>query len=121
MVKKNKANAEIRQKAKSAGICLWQVADVLGMDDANFCRKMRHELVGEEKQRVLAAIKELSTDEPPMPTPESEKELRATVAAALKGVEHKLDVMRRLLTPEQMREYAAQTELQKETKVERDV
>lgn len=121
MVKKNKANAEIRQKAKNAGLYLWQIADVLGVDDANFSRMMRHELADKDKKRVLAAIEELELDAPPAPTPESEKELGAAVAAALKGVEHKLDVMQRLLTPEQVREYVTQTEVQKETEVERDV
>lgn len=53
-------NLEIRQAAKVAGIHLWQLAEVVGMQDSNFSRKIRHELPEEEKQKLLAAIEKLS-------------------------------------------------------------
>lgn len=32
------ANKQIRDAAKEAGICLWQVAEKLGVNDGNFSR-----------------------------------------------------------------------------------
>ncbi len=52
-----KANAEIRAEAKSAGVHLWQVAECLGYTDGGFSKLLRHELTGEKRERVLAAIK----------------------------------------------------------------
>ena len=53
-------NAEIRETAKCSGIKLWQVAEEIGMSDAAFSRKLRHELEGEERERVLNAISRLA-------------------------------------------------------------
>lgn len=36
----NTANKEIREAAKRAGICLWQVAEKIGVNDGNFSRKL---------------------------------------------------------------------------------
>lgn len=49
-------NAEIRETAKRSGIKLWQVAEEIGMSDAAFSRKLRHELPDTERERVLNAI-----------------------------------------------------------------
>lgn len=57
------ANQEIRQAAMSAGVKLWQIADVLGVADCNFSRKLRHELSPGERARVLNIIQELSRQE----------------------------------------------------------
>lgn len=56
----NVANIEIRNAAKSAGICLWQVAEKLGINDGNFSRKLRRELPSEEREKVLDIIRMLS-------------------------------------------------------------
>ena len=51
-----KANREIRDKAKGAGCHLWEVAEMLGMSDSAFSRKLRRELQSEEKQKILTII-----------------------------------------------------------------
>lgn len=39
-----KANQEIREKAKAAGIPLWRVAEALGVSEPTIIRTLRHEL-----------------------------------------------------------------------------
>lgn len=58
----NVANKEIRDAAKEAGICLWQVAEKLGVSDGNFSRKLRRELPVEDREKVLNIIRELSQE-----------------------------------------------------------
>lgn len=58
----NVANKEIRDAAKEAGICLWQVAEKLGVSDGNFSRKLRRELPAEDREKVLNIISELSQE-----------------------------------------------------------
>lgn len=56
------ANREIRRAAAMYGLRLWQVAEAIGMNDSAFSRKLRRELSPEDKERVLAAIKELAKE-----------------------------------------------------------
>jgi len=56
------ANKQIRDAAKEAGICLWQVAEKLGVNDGNFSRKLRRELPPAEREKVLNIIRELSQE-----------------------------------------------------------
>ena len=58
----NTANKEIREAAKRAGICLWQVAERIGVNDGNFSRKLRKELPPQEKEHVLAIIGTLANE-----------------------------------------------------------
>ena len=58
----NAANKEIREAAKRAGICLWQVAEKIGVNDGNFSRKMRRELPPQEKERILGIIATLAKE-----------------------------------------------------------
>ena len=55
-------NKEIRNAAKSAGVCLWQVAAAYGINDGNFSRKLRQELPKEEKEKLLAIIDRLAQE-----------------------------------------------------------
>ena len=55
-------NNEIRQSAKAAGVKLWQIAEVVGVNDGNFSRKLRHELPEDEKQKILEIIDQLSKE-----------------------------------------------------------
>lgn len=55
-------NTEIREAAKKKGIYLWQLADVLGINDGNLSRKLRKELPQEEKNRILEIIDQLSKE-----------------------------------------------------------
>ena len=52
-------NIDIREKAKTAGVKLWQIADKLGITDGNFSRKLRKELSESEKTHVFEIIDEL--------------------------------------------------------------
>lgn len=58
----NTANAAIRAKAKENGVKLWQIADKLGIYDANFSRKLRKELSAEETAKILGIIEQLSAE-----------------------------------------------------------
>ncbi len=57
-----RANADVREKAKQAGVRLWEVADACGVNDGNFSRKLRKELPQEEKERILAIIDQLAQE-----------------------------------------------------------
>lgn len=52
-------NQEIRNEAKKKGIKMWQIAEIYGVNDGNFSRKLRHELPEGEKNKILAIIDEL--------------------------------------------------------------
>lgn len=54
------ANTDIREAAKKSGICLWQVAEAIGISDASFSRKLRRELPDAERERVMGAIEKLA-------------------------------------------------------------
>ena len=58
----NMSNKDIREAAKNAGICLWQIADRLGMNDGNFSRKLRRELPPKEREKIFDIINELAKD-----------------------------------------------------------
>lgn len=53
------ANNDIRLKASGSGVALWQIADKLGIADATFSRKLRHELPEETKAQIYRIIDEL--------------------------------------------------------------
>lgn len=55
-------NTVIRKAAKEAGVFLWQVAEVLGVNDGNFSRKLRKELPQEEKEKILRIIEQLAKE-----------------------------------------------------------
>ncbi len=57
---KTTANNEIRKAAKKNGVCLWQVAEAIGISDASFSRKLRRELPDAERERVMVAIEKLA-------------------------------------------------------------
>lgn len=56
------SNEEIRIAMIQANIRQYQVADKLGIQEHNFSRKLRYELSGKEKARVLKAIEELKQE-----------------------------------------------------------
>jgi len=53
------ANEDIRAEIKASGLCLWQVADALGITDGNFSRKLRYELSVDEKAHIRELITHL--------------------------------------------------------------
>jgi hypothetical protein len=61
MVKPDRPNKEIRQRAIKARLNLWQVAERAGISEATMCRWMRTELKPADPRRILllSALKEL--------------------------------------------------------------
>lgn len=53
-------NSDIREAIAEAKVRYWQVAAAYGCTDGNFSRKLRHELPPEEKEQILAIIRDLS-------------------------------------------------------------
>lgn len=60
---KDLKNAEIRQRAKAAGVRFWQLADALGVSEPTMTRKLRHELDQAEKDRLLEIINQIAQEE----------------------------------------------------------
>jgi len=56
------ANSDIRSEAKAADVKLWQIAELFHLNDGNFSRKLRHELPIEEKAKIRAIIRKISTE-----------------------------------------------------------
>ena len=56
-------NEDIKNIAKETNIRLWRVAEKLGVSDSNFSRMLRYKLSKEDKDRILAVIKELVIDD----------------------------------------------------------
>ena len=57
-----RANQTIRDKAKTCGVRLWQVAEVYGCNDGNFSRKLRRELPEEEQRKIIGIIEALAKE-----------------------------------------------------------
>ena len=57
-----KANQEIREAAKSAGVHLWRVADRLHIRDNNFSAELRKEVSPDRKALILKTISELKEE-----------------------------------------------------------
>lgn len=55
----NIANSEIRCATLAAGLRQWQVAELIGMNESAYSRKLRKELSKPEKEKILAAIKKV--------------------------------------------------------------
>lgn len=53
-------NADIRKAIRQAGLYLYEVAEVFGQQDSNFCRTLRRELDPATKARIYSIIAELS-------------------------------------------------------------
>ena len=51
-------NREIRKQAKNKGVRLWEIAEMLGITDSTFSKKLRRELPQEEQDIILAISKE---------------------------------------------------------------
>ncbi len=55
-------NIDVRRAAAGNGVRLWQVADALGIADAQLSRKLRKELPDEEKQKIFEIIRNISAE-----------------------------------------------------------
>ena len=54
-------NEDLRLYAKRCDVRLWQVAERLEISECTFSKRLRHELSMEQKEEILAKIRELST------------------------------------------------------------
>ena len=53
-------NELVRATAKASGVKLWRVAEVLGVTDSAFSRKLRHTLSESDHKQVLTIIAKLA-------------------------------------------------------------
>ena len=53
---------EVRDEIINSGVRLWQVADILGVTDSTFSRKLRHDFSEEEVEQVRTAIEKIKTE-----------------------------------------------------------
>lgn len=60
MKQKLLSNQEIRNHAKSSGVTLYQVADVLNISEPTMTRKMRYEMSKSEKERICGIIDDIA-------------------------------------------------------------
>ena len=51
-------NVEIREAIKKAHIKKWQLAELMDIQDSSLSRKLRYEIQGKEKTRILNIIHE---------------------------------------------------------------
>lgn len=56
------ANSDIRSRAKTKGVRLWEIAEFLKVSDPTMTRMLRRELPNEEKQRFLSIIEEIASE-----------------------------------------------------------
>lgn len=55
-------NQMIKDYAKISGVKLWQIAEVLGLHDSNFSKKLRHQLSHAEEQKICSIIDQLAAN-----------------------------------------------------------
>lgn len=53
------ANEDIKQAAKKANVKLWQIAELLGIRDTEFSKKLRKELSHNEKNKIIQTLKSI--------------------------------------------------------------
>lgn len=55
------SNADIRRLMRTNDVKQWKVAEIIGLSEGTFCRKMRRPLDEPLRAKVMEAITELST------------------------------------------------------------
>ena len=53
-------NAKIRAYAKEKNVRLWEIANVLNINDGNFSRKLRKEFSKEQTSEIISIIDRIS-------------------------------------------------------------
>ncbi|MGN0453089.1 MAG: hypothetical protein ACI4GZ_04725 [Ruminococcus sp.] len=56
------SNLDIRKAATNAGVKLWEIAEIYGISDTNFSKKLRRELPEPEKQKIFAIIEQIHSE-----------------------------------------------------------
>lgn len=57
-----KANLDVRECAKKAGVYLWEIAAAIGVSEPTFNRRMRVEMPDNEKEQVKKVISRLEAE-----------------------------------------------------------
>lgn len=52
-------NKEVREAIRNSGLKFWEVAEILGVGDATFSRKLRKEMSTTEKNKILNILGDL--------------------------------------------------------------
>ena len=52
----HKTNHELREYARQNGVCMWQLADFLGLGETKLCRLLRYPLSANESEKYFKAI-----------------------------------------------------------------
>ena len=55
-------NLDIRQIAKERKVCLWQIAERLGISEPTMTRRLRCELPEAEKEKIFAIIEKVAEE-----------------------------------------------------------
>ena len=55
-------NFDIKQKALKSGVCLWEVAEAIGIADTSMSRKLRKELPQDEKEKIFNIIDRIAAE-----------------------------------------------------------
>lgn len=58
-----KANLDVRECAKKAGVYLWEIAAAIGVSEPTFNRRMRVEMPETEKEHVKKVISRLEAEQ----------------------------------------------------------
>lgn len=58
----SKSNVFIRDHARNHRVCLWQVADALGINESSLSRLLRYELPEEKSRKIIAVIDRLAAE-----------------------------------------------------------
>lgn len=60
----SKANADIREAAKKAGVYLYNIADRLGVCENTLTIRLRRELSKDKKRQIFDIIREIASERP---------------------------------------------------------
>jgi hypothetical protein len=55
-------NFDIKERALKKGVCLWEVAEIIGIADTSMSRKLRKELPQAEKDRIFKIIDDIAAE-----------------------------------------------------------
>lgn len=80
-MKRPARNRDVRAVIEGAGLCYWWVAEELGIAPGTLSNRLRKELLPEERENILAAVRRLAErlGAPASPCREMTLEARASV------------------------------------------
>jgi hypothetical protein len=55
-------NFDIKERALKKGVCLWEVAEIIGIADTSMSRKLRKELPQAEKDSIFKIIDDIAAE-----------------------------------------------------------